>query len=203
LSSVAKGTAFEDRVFEAVKGELEADRLGLSPRLAKPFKKKGYYSKDREADIIVDMSVEVWLPGADHWSLLWVCECKDYAGSVPVDDVEEFKSKLDQIAGANKKGVMAISGAMQAGALKYARASGIGVIRILPDNQVSYRIYQLTPSTAGKLFRLNPTEFYRALTQPDFVGTNRGFYAEFGDYIFGDFGSLLKSVIRDGSKSTS
>jgi hypothetical protein len=93
--TIAKGNAFEDRVFQAIRRELDGDRLGLSPKLAKPFKRKGYYSKDRDDEIVVDISIEVWLPGADHWSFLWVCECKDYSGSIPVDDVEEFKSKLD------------------------------------------------------------------------------------------------------------
>jgi hypothetical protein len=196
MSSVARGNAFEDRVFEAVKRELASDRLGPSPALAKPFKKKGYYSRDRDAEIIVDVSVEVWLPSADQWSLLWVCECKDYSGSVPVNDVEEFKSKIDQIAGANKKGVIAVSGALQASALKFARANGIGIIRLLPDDQVDHVMYCMTEEMLKKVSRLNPSEFYRALTQPGFIGENRGFYAEYGGKIYGDWWSLLKSILN-------
>jgi hypothetical protein len=201
MSSVAKGNVFEDRVFEAIRKELDGDRLGLSPKHAKPFKKRGYYSRDREDDIVVDISVEVWLPKADRWSLLWVCECKDYAGPIPVDDVEEFKSKLDQIAGANKKGVLAISGALQAGALKYARSNGIGVIRLLPDNQVRHVLYHMTSAMLDKAFHLDPSEFYRALTQAGFIGTNRDFYSEYGQYIYGDWRSLLKNSLTDETKT--
>lgn len=201
MSSVAKGNAFEDRVFDAVKAELQGDRLGLSPTLAKPFKKKGYYSRDREGDIIVDVSIEVWLPSADRWSMLWVCECKDYSSSIPVDDVEEFKAKLDQIAGANKKGVMAISGALQTGALKFARANGIGVIRLLPDDQVHHVIYHLTSAMLQDAARLNPTEFYRALTQPLFTSENRDFYAESEGYIFDDWKSLLERSLSVAPES--
>lgn len=43
-----------------------------------------------------------------HYS--WVCERKDYGRSIPVDDIEEFEAKLDQIAGADKKGVIAATG---------------------------------------------------------------------------------------------
>ena len=199
MTTVSKGNAFEDRVFQAIKGELDGDRLGLSPKLAKQFKKKGYYSRDRDNEIIVDVSIEVWIPDADQWSLLWVCECKDYSGSIPVDDVEEFKSKLDQIAGANKKGVMAVTGALQNGALKYARSNGIGVIRLLPDDQVRHILYAMTTEMMEKGFRLDPNEFYNALTQPGFTGHNRCFYSEYGKYIFGDWFSLLKNALSDNT----
>lgn len=195
MNSVAKGNAFEDRVFAALTSELNDDKLGLSPKLAKPFKKKGYYSRDRNANIIVDMSIEVWLPNADHWSLLWVCECKDYSGSIPVDDVEEFKAKLDQIAGVNKKGVMAISGVLQQGALKYARANGIGVVRLLPDDQVEHVMYFMTSAIMSEATKLNSSEFYRALTVPGFVGKNRNFYAEGEGYIYGSWHPMLKRML--------
>jgi hypothetical protein len=51
---------------------------------------------------------------------LWVFECKDYKKSVPVDDIEEFKSKLQQIAGLNVKGTMVVSGDLQKSAITYA-----------------------------------------------------------------------------------
>ena len=192
MSSVERGDAFENRVFEALKQELAEDRLGLSPSSARPYKRKGYYSRDRDNEVIVDVSIEVWLPGADRWSMLWVCECKDYSGAIPVNDVEEFKAKLDQIAGANKKGVIATSGALQQSALNYARANGIGVVRLLPDDQVHHVIYHMTPDVAARAFRLDAAEFARALTDPRFVAHNRGFYAASDGYIFGNWTSLLR-----------
>ncbi|GAB2627840.1 restriction endonuclease [Novilysobacter erysipheiresistens] len=196
MSTVAKGTAFENRVFAAIQAELAADRLGLSPALARAHQRQAYYSRDRDADIITDLSIEVWLPSADSWSILWVCECKDYSGSVPVDDVEEFKAKLDQIAGSNKKGVLAISGALQSSALRYAKANGIGVIRLLPDNQVEHVLYMMTAATLAAMSRLDSAEFNAALTRPSFVGRNRDFYAAAEGYIFGDWRALLRHSLR-------
>ncbi|OUE37725.1 hypothetical protein BZY95_20355 [Billgrantia desiderata SP1] len=195
MSSVAKGNAFENRVFAAITNELNNERLGLSPKSASAFQKKGYYSRDRESDIIVDISIEIWLPNADRWSMLWVCECKDYGSAIPVDDVEEFKSKLDQIAGANKKGVMAVTGALQQSALKYARANGIGIVRLLPSDQVQHLIYMMTSAVMEESIRLNPNEFYRALTVPGFIGKNRDFYAEGQGYIFGSWHPMLKEML--------
>jgi hypothetical protein len=195
MSTVKRGNAFEKRVFDAVKQELEGERLGLDPKSALPFLKKGYYSRDRDDEIVVDVSIEVWLPKADRWSLLWVCECKDYSGPIPVDDVEEFKAKLDQIAGANKKGVMVVSGALQRAALKYAKSHGIGIIRLLPDDQVEHVLYHMTMEQYERKSRLNPNEFTEALTQPEFIAENRDFYATADGYIFGDWRSLLHRTL--------
>lgn len=195
MSSVAKGNAFENRVFAAITAELNNERLGLAPKSSFAFQKKGYYSRDRDSDIVVDISIEVWLPNANCWSMLWVCECKDYGSAVPVDDVEEFKAKLDQIAGANKKGVIAVTGTLQHGALNYARANGIGIVRLLPSDQVEHRLYFMTSATMEETSRLNPNEFYAALTVPGFVGKGRDFYAEGQGFIFGSWHPLLKEML--------
>jgi hypothetical protein len=137
----------------------------------------------------------VWIPGADQWSMLWVCECKDHSGAIPVDDVEEFKAKLDQITGANRKGIMAVTGALQQSALKYARANGIGVVRILPDNQVRHVLYHMSTMMWDDVDRLNSAEFLQALTRSGFVGENRNFYATADGYIHGDWYSLLKKSL--------
>ncbi len=107
MSTVAKGDALESQTFTLLKGELERGKLGIDSSSGRIFQKKGYYSKEREKEIIVDISIELWLPQAQNYSLLWVCECKNYNHPIPVDDVEEFKAMLDQIAGKNIKGVIA------------------------------------------------------------------------------------------------
>jgi hypothetical protein len=48
MASVAKGNPYEDCVFAAVKNDLDGVRLGLSPKLAGPYKEKGYQSRDRD-----------------------------------------------------------------------------------------------------------------------------------------------------------
>ena len=87
MNTVSRGNQFEDRVFRALQNEVNAERLGLLPRQCALFQKKGYFSKDRNSNVVVDISIEVTIPGAATWSLLWVCECKDYCGSIPVDNV--------------------------------------------------------------------------------------------------------------------
>ncbi len=136
-----KGDVFEREVFDAVKAALEDEEFGLDPKLVKIYSKKGYWSKDRESNIVTDISMELWLPNATKYSLLLVFECKDYGRSVPVDDLEEFKAKLDQIAGKNVKGILVSSSVLQKSALRYAGSQGIGVIRIMPKGNIRWVDY--------------------------------------------------------------
>ena len=50
--------------------------------------------------------------------------------------MEEFHTKLQQIGEDNTKGTFVTSGALQRGALNFARSKGIGVVRLLPDDQI-------------------------------------------------------------------
>ncbi len=203
MDTVAKGDRFEDAVFASIQELLKNEQLGLSPSQARLFKKKGYHSKDRDSDIIVDISVELWLPKANTYSLLWVCECKDYSHPVPVDDMEEFKAKLDQIAGKNVKGVFASRNALQRGALNYARSNGIGIIRILPDDQVRWVLYMMKVpegDLSAHLTRLRAQEIAETragLVNQTHVSENRSFYAAEGDALFSDLLSFLLHSINE------
>lgn len=196
MSSISKGTLFEDRVHQAIAEELDKGRLGFNKNSVQLHKKKGYYSRDRGSEIIVDISIELWLPAATNWSLLWVCECKDYSGTVPVNDVEEFKAKLDQISGANRKGVIATSGALQKSALSYAQANGIGVIRLLPDDQVEHVFYQLAIG-ASDPDRITASKVERALLNQNYIGRNNSFFGSINGAICSSWGRALKKGLDD------
>ena len=84
VSSIGKEIHSKMKVFALVSFELAAERLGYAAECCSGLQEKGYYSRDSESDIVLDVSIEVWLPNAENWSLLWACECKDYSHSVPV-----------------------------------------------------------------------------------------------------------------------
>jgi Zn-dependent peptidase ImmA (M78 family) len=65
--------------------------------------------------------------------MIWLIECKDYSGSVPVDDVEEFRQKIMQVADLNCKGVIMTTGQLQSGARNTARNSGMMFIQVTPE----------------------------------------------------------------------
>lgn len=197
MSTTSKGTAFENRVYEALTDLLHGDRLCVSPRQARVFKKKGYYSRDRNSEISTDVSIEVCLPGHDRPTLVWVFECKDYAGAVPVNDVEEFHAKLNQIGEDNTKGTFVTSGALQKGALVFARSKGIGVIRLLPDGQVEHVLEFLTISSLASPAtpaQVNWMEFSQALTNPNHR-SRQSFFAAQDGFWFDSWFSVLSHTL--------
>ncbi|MDP3148585.1 MAG: ImmA/IrrE family metallo-endopeptidase [Ignavibacteria bacterium] len=137
-NSVKIGNIFERKVYKLLEDELKNNRLFVNPNYCKLYHKKGYFSKDRQSNIIVDISMEVFLPGANEYSLLIIVECKNYKHSVPVDDVEEFFAKIQQISGANIKGIVVTTNSFQQGALNFSKSKGLGLIRILDENKLKW-----------------------------------------------------------------
>jgi hypothetical protein len=131
------GVKFEKKVFEALNKAINEEKLGLLPNSCKLFTQKGYYSKDRDKDIKVDISIEVFVANASEPSLIWIWECKDYKKQIPVDDIEEFHAKLEQIGSDKTKGTVITSlGSFQESSMKYAASKGIALARLMPDEQV-------------------------------------------------------------------
>lgn len=131
MNTVKIGDSFEGSCFEIITNSLNRDELGLLSQQCKIFQKKGYYSKDREKEIIFDLSIEVWPPKANRYSLLYLIECKDYRSKpVPVDDLEEFYAKVVQVSGVNTKAVFITSNTFQSGAYTYANSKGMMLIEV-------------------------------------------------------------------------
>jgi hypothetical protein len=188
MNTTAKGDAFEKEVHDAILKEINSKRLGILPNSCKLYRKKAYYSEARKSDIIVDLSIEVTLANANKWSLLWVWECKDLTKPLPVDDVEEFHAKLEQIGVDNIKGGIAVTGGLQKSALSYADSKGIAVVRIMPSGQVNWVIYNLFAMPLND--KLDSNEFMQGLTNPNHISTNKIFYGLSDGYIFEDWGHL-------------
>src|SRR5688572_9084792 len=129
LTTSSRGITLEKRIYDLFQSEIDADRFWAKKENCKVYWKQGYYSKDRAREIIFDVAVEVFLPGAKEYSALVLIECKNYSHPVPVDDVEEFYSKVQQVAAANAKAVIASTAPFQSGTRTFAKSKGIGLMR--------------------------------------------------------------------------
>lgn len=168
LSSTKKGNALEQRVRHLLQEEIDADRFWAKKSNCKVFWKKGYHSRDRGEDIVFDVSIEVYLPGATEYSTVVLVECKNYAHSVPVDDVEEFFTKVQQVAAANAKAVIASTASFQSGARAFAKSKGIGLMRCFEPSTFKW---ELRRSASASARSTSPDETYlvaEGLAQQDF-----------------------------------
>lgn len=143
MNTVKIGNDFELKSYDVISKAIENGELGITSSSAKVFKKKGYYSKDREKDIIFDLSIEIWPNKAERFTLLYLIECKSSnSKNVPVDDVEEFYSKIIQVAGVNVKGVMITNNSFQEGGITFARNKGMMLIEVNEDGDHEIKLYK-------------------------------------------------------------
>jgi Zn-dependent peptidase ImmA (M78 family) len=149
LTTSEQGDTLELRIRELFQREIDADRFWAKKENCKVYWKKGYYSKDRDRKIVFDVSVEVFLPGAKEFSALVLIECKNYSHPVPVDDVEEFFTKVQQVAAANAKAVIVSTASFQSGTRSFAKSKGIGLMRYFDSENFKWELKR-SPSASAK-----------------------------------------------------
>lgn len=142
MNTSAKGTKFENKVFDLLNKILDQGEFVVSSKLSKVYKKKGYYSAKRKKNIIFDVTIETHLPNSSSYSLLTIIECKDLNKSVTIDDVEEFSSKISQVGEHNTKGIIFTTNTFQESALNFAKAEGIGLVRINSTDKIQWINYR-------------------------------------------------------------
>lgn len=180
------GIEFEKEVYEIVNKLINSNEFLLSEPNIKMYRQKGYYSKDRNANIKFDISIEKYLVNPDNEisvmpSIKVIIECKDYAKSISVDDIEEFHAKLQQIGADNTKGIVITkNGWFQKSALTYAKAKGITLARILPDNQIEYILYYGLPSDIYNIGKIKNSTF-NALTRRNYISNGQKYFSSSGE----------------------
>ena len=156
---MSKGDAYEQNVFKLVQDQLNQGELGIDPNLCRVRHKPNYFSRDRGKDIIFDVSIEVSRRTAAEPYWIWIWECKNYNHTVPVDDIEEFHSKLSQVGANRTKGTMITPVAFDPGGVEFARSKGIGLCRSIPCGSL---VWLMEDSSEAK-----DSDILRALTTPD------------------------------------
>ncbi|MFA5824686.1 MAG: ImmA/IrrE family metallo-endopeptidase [Gallionellaceae bacterium] len=149
MSSTAIGDALEESIYILLQTEIEADRFWAKKESCRLFRKKGYFSKDRNSEIIFDVSIEMYLPGATDYSALVLIECKNYSHAVPVDDAEEFFAKVQQVGAANSKAIIASTATFQSGTKAFAKSKCIGLLRYFDPRSFKWELHRSPSASAG------------------------------------------------------
>lgn len=132
MNTVKIGDRFEDKSYSLIEQAIKNGELGISESSSNVYRQRGYYSKDREKEIVFDLSIEIWPRNSKRYTLLYLIECKSSpkGHSVPVDDVEEFYSKINQVAGGGVKGVMISDSKFQSGGITFAKNKNMMLIEV-------------------------------------------------------------------------
>jgi|JI10StandDraft_1071094.scaffolds.fasta_scaffold164628_2 Zn-dependent peptidase ImmA (M78 family) len=143
MNTTKKGNEFEALSVSIIEDAIRKGDLSISSFTYKLFKKKGYYSAKRGKDIIFDLSLEIWPPNADKYQLLYLIECKSYfPNTIPVNDIEEFDSHIEQVAPRNAKGILITDSKLQEGTFNFAKSQGIMVIKATKEGDYDVVLYK-------------------------------------------------------------
>lgn len=162
---------------------LESGKFSVSGNYWEIFHQKEYYSDHRKANIRVDVSVEFRRTATSPPSFFVFIECKDYAGPVPVGDVEEFYAKTQQISGVNVKGILFTRVGLQEGAFNCAKSYGMAVVRLLHDDDLQWMIERTNQHLSTAIPNSIQINVINALTNEYFVSTRRQMFALYRDTV--------------------
>ena len=129
MNTVEKGDAFEAKARKIIQKLIDDEHFGYRQEYMHVYEKRGYYSNERKENIIFDIVIEVWLPGATKYSLIYFIECKNYKKRVPVEKIERFRDQVKQVAGLNVKPIFITNSPLQKSAFNIADAAGIMLIQ--------------------------------------------------------------------------
>jgi Zn-dependent peptidase ImmA (M78 family) len=159
MNTLKIGDEFEEKSYHLIVKAIENNELGITQSTAKVFRNKGYYSAKREKNIIFDLSIEIWPDNAERYSFIFLIECKSSnSKKVPVDDVEEFWSKIDQVSGKNVKGVMISDNSFQRGAIDFSKNTGMMLIEVDSENDHKIILHRTEKNESSKDEKAAPIE---------------------------------------------
>src|SRR5690606_25404186 len=119
-----KGHVYEHFAYEYFNSLIKQGYFHFPVTQCRLTKQKPFYSKDREKNIYFDLVLEIFLPNQSDPFLIFVIECKNYNHKVPVDDIEEFASKVDQIRYQKISPICITTVGFQSGGLTFAKNRG-------------------------------------------------------------------------------
>ncbi|MDD7887016.1 ImmA/IrrE family metallo-endopeptidase [Flavivirga sp. 57AJ16] len=128
MNNVKKGDVLEKKAIEIIHRLIDSKILYLDKEYIKIHSKKKYQSNIRKGKIEFDLSIEVWPPNADRYSMIYLLECKNYDKRVPMSEVKKFYDDIMETQGVNAKGIFISNSPLQKGAYEIAEVRRMMVI---------------------------------------------------------------------------
>ncbi|AZB11642.1 ImmA/IrrE family metallo-endopeptidase [Chryseobacterium sp. G0162] len=140
MNTTLKGDKFEDLAVDLVHKLIEEEELLINMKYIRPYKKKKYKSLSRDGYVEFDYVIELWSPNAERYSIAYFIECKDYKNRVGVSQLKKFHNDIQEVSGANAKGILITRSLLQEGAKTYAEANGFMVVQVnsIEDYKIIY-----------------------------------------------------------------
>ncbi|MBT4101182.1 MAG: ImmA/IrrE family metallo-endopeptidase [Gemmatimonadetes bacterium] len=195
MNTTAVGNELEEKIASFLQDELDNNAFWARSDCCTLFRKKAYYSPKRQADITFDIAIEIRAPGNDSLSMLVLVECKNYADAVPVGEIETFHSQIQQVSGANVKGIVASRSELQSGALNLARSMGLGLIRDLNGERFKWELRRSASYSADPTASESDDRIRLGMTQRDFSSHFFDMYCVSASRYTNSLGAVLEDFV--------
>lgn len=191
------GDDFELKIYQYFCREIQEGRFIVDQKNCKIFRQKGYYSKDRNGKIIFDISIEMYFPGATDFFQVILIECKNYEKSVSIDNAEEFFEKVNQVAAANGKAVLASTARFQKSVYNYAKSKGISLFRYFDDCATNWELFRSSLDANKAIYAENEENIQLGIYDADFDSPQYNFYFQSPYRLTNSFRFFLCDIIFD------
>jgi hypothetical protein len=104
MENVSKGDLYEKQALSIINKMFEDGDLIFLKDNARIFTKKKYPSIYRD-HVTFDITIELWAPNAERYSMIYFIECKHYSKRIPVAQIQKFHNDIQQVSGVNAKGI--------------------------------------------------------------------------------------------------
>jgi len=130
---------------------------------------------------------------------LVLVECKNYNHKVPVDDVEEFFMKTQQISGGNVKAIVVSNNAFQEGAFNFSESKGIGLLRYYDKNNLDWILERSPSSLVSSSYALNAwSNAYKGLRNEGFESNYFDLYGYANNKYTNSLRLFISSLVKQG-----
>ncbi|HRI38398.1 MAG TPA: ImmA/IrrE family metallo-endopeptidase, partial [Nitrospira sp.] len=130
-------------------------------------------------------------------------ECKNYTKAVPVDDAEEFFAKVQQVAPAKAKAVLASKAPFQLSTRKFAQAKGIGLLRYFSQDNCKWELRRSPSGSVRTGVAVDVSEIVSGLTNPDHISEVFDLYLQSPTRDTNSLNDFLRDLLLDDAFSPS
>ena len=139
-NTVAKGDAFENRVYSKLKSMLDLGEFSLNPSKSHIYQKKKY-TDINGSEIVFDIAIETYRENAKNPSYITLIECKDYKSSIDGEKIRSFATRIKDVGG--HKGYFVTTSSFQKAAFNKAKAEKIGLVIMDTSNEMDFKLERI------------------------------------------------------------
>ena len=120
-----------------------------------------------------------------------------------VGKIDEVVGRLAGGFGFNMKAYVVSRKGFASGALATAKSNGIGLIKIMPADKVTFFAHLQTFDSVERSNREFPNRARAALLNPNYISDGESFYAFDHGYVFATLSGVVGTYLREHAVKTS